>query len=119
MNQNELNLLLKEAQEILRLQDWIIEAKFIPRVELPKIYSEAEISRNFAHKTAKILIVQECDRTKDLFGRIKTTEELLFHELLHLHVLYDQYDGEDEYEASVNCLTTAFIKLKGEKKCQT
>ena len=116
MNQDELNSLLKEWQEILRLQDWIIEVELVSREELPDIHIEATVNRDYAHKSAKVLIVQEENRTKNLFKVKKTTEELLVHELIHIHVLFGEYDGEDEYEASVNCLTTAFIKLKGDKK---
>ena len=109
MNDSQkLNELTKRWQKRLRLQDWKIQAKFVSREDLPELIREGMVKMNFQRKEAAISIVEEQDRCKGVAGNKLSTEEILVHELLHIHVP-DSFDSVCEQEASINSLTSAFL----------
>ena len=83
---------LKEWQERLRLQDWIVRARICRRHELPS-NSQGRVYVTLSKKMANILILDPVDYEPDNMLP-QDMENSLVHELLHLHLW--PITGDDE-----------------------
>lgn len=84
-NEPEARMLLKEWQERLRLQDWIVDVSICRKDEMILAEKAAEIEMNFEQKTAIIRLLDGKDMPQEETILEECHEKTLIHELLHLH----------------------------------
>lgn len=105
-------------QQRLRLQDWRIECRYVPRETLVPDGSEAEISADIhwvgENKTASIRVMNPEELATDFMLR-SSVEALVVHELLHLHfVAMDDAFNEPArkllLEQMINLITGALVE---------
>lgn len=121
MTQRQLEVLLAEWQETLRLQDWTINARFVSAKDLDGI-SLAQCKHTIERKIATIKILRP-KRGEDASPHPRDVESDLVHELLHLHTaLFEPSSWESPkgiaIEQAIDLIAEALVKLKrsGKKK---
>lgn len=91
----ELNRYLKEWQERLYLNDWIITAELVSYEDLNESES-GNVVFDIVNSSAKISILSNDKHVNPITGNVKTPEELiLVHELLHIVNNLYCHDDED------------------------
>jgi hypothetical protein len=122
----DLMKLCREWQDSLRLRDWDITISTVRYYQLADYDRLAEIVYSLPKKKAVISILDPDDwnpddpdfdeNRQDMPERI---EESIVHELLHLHMAPIK-EGRSDYdpavEQAVNCLASAFVKIKNRKE---
>lgn len=83
MTQKRLDALVAKWQKELRLQDWTITASICRSYDMPDSDLAGNISMNFDLRLARIKLLSVQDQNCDWF--IRDLEEILIHELLHVH----------------------------------
>lgn len=117
MSQEELDALCLEWQRRLRLQDWRVVVKIVPRYEV--VGNWGETSRNKRHKTAVIRLA-DLNGSHDVINDeifAPSVEEVLVHELLHLTIAgFDVTDDEganamvrEAQEEAINMIAAALV----------
>ena len=81
-NEEQLQEKLKQWQERLRLQDWIVKVKIVRQREM-QADRQGEVEFNVHNKVAMIKIIDPIDY--DDWDK-QDMEDTLVHELLHLHL---------------------------------
>lgn len=115
MTQEELEGLARKWQEILRLRDWEIYVALTRARDFEEEGQAGEADIRLPHRIAKIYILDPVDHSPT-YWRPLDLEEVLVHELLHLHLepLWpkDRDTGcHVAEEQAVNALARALIAL--------
>lgn len=120
MTQDELDVLLVEWTRRLRLQDWKIVAKVTPSNDMDNGGIEGSCSCFAPTKEAVVRVSDELG--KPVGGHIRRAwpsdpEEVLVHELLHIHIDGFMPKSEDkaEYaaaEVAINMIASALVDTK-------
>lgn len=115
MTQKQLLKLAREWVQVLRLQDWRIDVRFVRGEEINGCFGETSI--NFPLKTAYVKICRPEDmKYKGYLG--SDIEETLVHELIHLHIeVLCRNAGQDSElrflaEQAIEAMSLALVGLK-------
>ncbi len=114
VSNEELIKLCREWQAVLRLQDWIVQVRFVRHFELNHT-EQGNCSSNCMKKMAQIRIVTPEDYNNPEWQQ--DVEKTLVHELLHLYSAPFTDLNPPHFplmleEQMVDGLATAFIRLK-------
>lgn len=119
-NDKQLQDSLEEWQKILRLQDWIVQAKVVRARDMILDESAAAVSWTYSKRMASIQLLDPLDYTSELMEE-QDHEISLVHELLHLH--YAGFEttsrGTVEHalmEQSIEATSRALVYLKRKVK---
>ena len=109
---DQLTALCAEWQKRLRLQDWDVEAVYAKYYEIQCKDADGECDYIFGRKEAQIRILcpEDCREQTD-------AEEILVHELLHLHFAgwTERYDDcPASGEQAIEIVARALVSLKRE-----
>jgi len=113
LSEEELQALLVEWQERLRLQDWRLTVQFARYHELGE-GKAGNIEWNIERRGARIKVLAEADVAPD--GLIVNPEHVLVHELLHILWCHYDADGVENtlFEQALNTTADALVALKRE-----
>lgn len=103
-------------QQRLRLSDWDVKADIVPRRNMSKPDACGECSWDLCEKVAHIKVV-ELEDYPSFALRPYDAEEILVHELLHLHIAPFNAEYEPEQTAQeqmINAIASALVKLARE-----
>lgn len=117
MSETELQELLAEWQERLRLQDWRVTVALQRYHEMPSRDLGGHCEYNIQRRAARITLKHPKDE-EDIDGdHSLDTEGYLVHELLHLHSLHYCPEGaeNDLFEQGLNAIAAALVTLKRER----
>ena len=112
----EAKRLIEIWKERLNLQDWRIKLKVCSDDDMEGI---GQVEHNLRRKVA-VIYVRKLGKNKNFFQTV-TTEEVIVHEMMHLHfvTVFPKGDGGLEVtvaEQSVDKLAHAFLKAYGKSK---
>ena len=116
-SQRKLDVLRREWQKLLRLQDWRITARFVNYEDLADD-RVGECSNLADSKEADIKIIHP-EQLKDASETDKDLENTLVHELLHCH--FSPFRSNEEgtiiqHEQAIVAITEALVGLKRRKR---
>lgn len=118
MTNQELHNLCLDWQERLRVQDWRVAVSFAVPGQMSETYHHGECATCDARKLARIKILRPDCHPGDEFEAPYDTEEILVHELLHLHTngLNIAPDSAENMamEQMVDLVAEALVRLKRE-----
>ena len=108
--QDQLQEKLLEWQKRLRLQDWIIKVKLVRERDMNLDGVQGEVFWVIEKKMATIRILDPIDYPPDEMEP-QDMENILVHELLHLHFAPLRYDGFSEIaeEQAIESITSGII----------
>jgi hypothetical protein len=111
MEQSELELLVKEWQEVLKLQAWDIKVIFCRSSEMNSLEAEGECYVKDQMMRAIIHVLDPIDYKDDFWDQ--DFEETIVHELLHLCFSKIPYEeNSKDLEPAIELLSKSLVKLK-------
>ena len=113
----ELRVLCKKYQKLLRLEDWEINVELVHQNSIPDYNAQVASNSNGAQATISI---PTAESFASAFAPKQNMRHALFHELLHLHfVVYFRPDKGSVYERlfeqAMNKIAQALDQLEEEK----
>lgn len=113
--EHDVDALLSEWQDRLRLSDWDVTVEIVP-CRTQKDGTLGTVSTTPALKSAEINVLSFAEKTNsDLYPY--DMERVLVHELLHLHfdLFFPEGEGRPEYtacEVAIDCIARALVHAK-------
>lgn len=116
LSQEQLEALCREWQGVLRLQDWDVKVKLARQREFSNPSAMGECRWTLPNKQALILLVDPVDYPDDTEWPYDM-EQVLVHELLHLHAAaFDAFEDDSPQDVAleqmIECLACGLVRLK-------
>lgn len=101
-------------QQKLRLTDWDIKVSIAPALEMTYPNAQGQVRWFADEKAANIKLVDPADSARQSYIRPYNIEEVLIHELIHLHLHHwepEETAEKSAQEFAINAIAAALLKL--------